>query len=62
LKPNFDREGREVKGISYWLGFLFRLGGDGFKSALARWALVAMTAFGAKRYQQGNSTLPAWLR
>jgi beta-apo-4'-carotenal oxygenase len=49
-KPNFDREGREIKGLSYWLSFLGALGSEGIQGALIRWAVVAIIAVGAKRY------------
>ena len=29
LKPNFDRNGNEIKGLGYWIGFVLSLGGDG---------------------------------
>jgi beta-apo-4'-carotenal oxygenase len=61
IKPNFDREGREVKGIGYWLGFVFSLGGESLKGAILRWAVVALISVGAKRWQ-GNNGLPSWLR
>jgi beta-apo-4'-carotenal oxygenase len=49
-KPNFDREGKEIKGLSYWLSFLGVLGSEGLQGALIRWAVVAILAIGAKRY------------
>jgi beta-apo-4'-carotenal oxygenase len=49
-KPNFDREGREIKGVVYWLSFLGAMGSEGPQGALFRWAVVALLAFGAKRY------------
>jgi len=39
-KPDFDRAGRPVRGFSYWLGLLARLGGRGPRGALLRWGLV----------------------
>lgn len=61
LKPNFDREGREIKGVGYWLSLVFSLGGESIKGAILRWALVALVAVGTKRWQ-GNNGLPSWLR
>ena len=29
LKPKFDRNGNEIKGLGYWVGFVLSLGGDG---------------------------------
>ncbi|KAF8864936.1 aldehyde dehydrogenase [Acephala macrosclerotiorum] len=60
MKPNFDREGREIKGVGYWLGLVFSLGGESLKGALFRWAVVALIAVGAKRWQGNN--LPSYLR
>jgi beta-apo-4'-carotenal oxygenase len=61
LKPNFDRNGKEIKGLGYWLVFLGALGGAGVKSGLLRWAIVAAIAVGANKYLNANS-LPPWLR
>ena len=61
LKPNFDRDGREVKGLGYWVSLLVSLGGDSFKGAVVRWAVLALMAVGAKRWQSNNG-LPSWLR
>lgn len=63
LKPNFDRNGNEIKGFSYWLTFLGALGGPSFKSGLMRWALFALVAFGANKYlNAGHVQLPPWLK
>jgi beta-apo-4'-carotenal oxygenase len=61
MKPNFDREGQEIKGLGYWLGFALGLGGENVKRALLRWAVVVLFAVGAKRWQ-GNNGLPTWMR
>lgn len=61
MKPNFDRDGREIKSVGYWLELVFSLGGENTKGALMRWAIVALIAAGAKRWQ-GNNGLPSWLR
>ena len=60
LKPNFDRDGNEKRGLGYWVSFLAGLGGDGAKSVAFRWAVVALLAVGAKKYQQGG--LPSYLK
>jgi beta-apo-4'-carotenal oxygenase len=39
-KPNFDRDGRIVKGLGYWVGFVLSLGGSGAKGALLRWFVL----------------------
>jgi beta-apo-4'-carotenal oxygenase len=62
LKPNFDRNGNEIKGLGYWLAFLGVLGGPSFKAGLVRWALVAVVAFGANKYLAAGRRLPPWLR
>ncbi|PBP18596.1 fatty aldehyde dehydrogenase [Diplocarpon rosae] len=61
MKPNFDREGREVRGLGYWASFVLSLGGSSTKSALLRWAVVALIAMGTKRFQSDNG-LPSWIR
>lgn len=61
LKPNFDRQGKEVKGLGYWLAFLVGLGGEGVKGGLLRWAVVALIALGTNKYMAAGR-LPAWLR
>lgn len=44
-KPNFDRNGKPVKGLMYLLGLVFSLGSKSSKGALLRWAvLIAATA------------------
>lgn len=61
-KPNFDREGKEIRGLGYWVGLLFGLGGDTVRGSVLRWAVLVLVAVGAKRYQLNNSGLPSWLR
>lgn len=61
LRPNFDRQGNEICGVQYWFGFLFRLGGEGPKDALVRWAVIALVAIAAKKYA-GLGGLPSYLR
>jgi beta-apo-4'-carotenal oxygenase len=60
-KPNFDRQGKEIKGVGYWLGFIFGFGAKSLKGAIARWVVVALVAIGLKK-AQGNGSLPPWLR
>ncbi|POS74823.1 fatty aldehyde dehydrogenase [Diaporthe helianthi] len=51
-KPNFDREGRVVNGVGYWIKFLLGLGTAEKKGALLRWLALALGWFyltGAKR-------------
>lgn len=62
VKPNFDRNGQEIKGVGYWVGFVTGLGSSSAKGALLRWAVVLLLAAGAKKWQFNNSGLPAWLR
>lgn len=61
LKPNFDRDGREIKGLKYWLAVVLHLGGESAKSVFARWAVAALLAVGAKRYAE-NGRLPSYLK
>lgn len=49
-KPNFDRDGREIKGLGYWLAFLGGLGSEGLQGAVVRWAVLAVMVLGVKRY------------
>lgn len=44
LRPNFDRQGNEIRGVAYWFGFLFRLGGESKKGVLVRWAVITLLA------------------
>lgn len=51
-KPDFDREGRVVKGIGYWIRFLLGFGTAEKKGALLRWLALAVGWFyltGGKR-------------
>jgi beta-apo-4'-carotenal oxygenase len=61
LKPNFDRDGKEIKGLKYWLGIILGLGGEGGKSVLVRWATAVLLAVGAKRYAD-TGKLPSYLK
>ncbi|KAI0206729.1 Aldehyde/histidinol dehydrogenase [Astrocystis sublimbata] len=44
-KPDFDREGRVLKGPSYWLWLIFGLGGSTAKGALFRWFTVLVAGY-----------------
>lgn len=61
LKPNFDRNGREIKGVKYWLGVVLGLGGEGPKSILFRWTVAVILAAGAKKYTD-TGRLPSYLK
>ncbi|KAI9643221.1 Hexadecenal dehydrogenase [Ciborinia camelliae] len=63
-KPNFDREGNEVRGLGYWLGIVMSLGGEGIKGVLLRWAVLAFFVYGSKRIWDAKfgSGLPSYLR
>ncbi|KJZ69668.1 hypothetical protein HIM_10941 [Hirsutella minnesotensis 3608] len=54
-KPNFDRDGNQVKGLKDWLGLLLGLGGKSFRGAAVRWGLLlALCALlGLKRSSLG---------
>lgn len=58
VSPNFDRNGVQLKGLKYYLGLIFSLGGKSSKRALIRWAVFAVIAavLGAK-----NGSLNQWL-
>ncbi|KAB5554853.1 Aldehyde/histidinol dehydrogenase [Coniochaeta sp. 2T2.1] len=43
--PNFDRNGKVVKGLGYWTGLLFSLGGGSAKGAFVRWLVVLAGAW-----------------
>lgn len=61
-KPNFDREGNEIRGLGYWLGFVTGLGGTTVRGSLVRWVVLVVLAVGAKRWQVNSGGLPSWLR
>jgi beta-apo-4'-carotenal oxygenase len=61
LKPLFDRNGNRIRGLGYWVGLVFKLGGDDTKGALSRWMVVVAAAVGMKRYADRNG-LPNYLR
>jgi beta-apo-4'-carotenal oxygenase len=61
LRPNFDRQGNEITGVQYWLGFVFRMGGENTKEVLVRWAITALVAVVAKKYADVGK-LPSYLK
>lgn len=50
-KPDFDREGRQVRGLGYWLTFFLGLGAKSSKGALLRWAVALAGLMVAARSQ-----------
>jgi beta-apo-4'-carotenal oxygenase len=62
LKPDFDRDGKLVKGFGYWMSLVLGLGGEGLKRGLMRWAVLALFAMGVKRLVDERGVLPAYLR
>lgn len=58
LKPNFDRNGKQVKGLKYLISLIFGLGGRSSKGALLRWAILVMAAIAAG---VKNGSLSQWL-
>lgn len=50
LKPNFDRQGNTVRGLGYWIGLLFTLGGDSAKGGLVRWLVLFAAAAATRKY------------
>ncbi|KAI1502907.1 aldehyde dehydrogenase [Biscogniauxia marginata] len=47
INPDFDRDGRKVKGVGYWLWMVLGLGSPSAKGALFRWMVVLASGFGA---------------
>lgn len=43
-KPNFDRNGKQIKGLKYYVGLVLSLGSKNAKSALFRWAVLVLAA------------------
>lgn len=67
LKPNFDRNGQEIKGVQYWLGLVFTLGGAGKKSGFFFWGAVLVAAWIGKQKRAdliagGSSLISALLK
>ncbi|KAI0472903.1 aldehyde dehydrogenase [Xylariaceae sp. FL0804] len=46
-RPDFDREGRTLRGPAYYLWLVLGLGGPSAKGALLRWALVLAAGYAA---------------
>lgn len=47
-RPDFDRDGRPLRGLRYWLGLVLGLGrAGGAKGALLRWTLVLASGYAA---------------
>ncbi|KAI8625699.1 aldehyde dehydrogenase [Xylariaceae sp. FL1651] len=47
VKPDFDRNGKQITGLGYWLWMVFGLGGPTAKGALIRWLVVLATGYAA---------------
>ncbi|RDW91239.1 hypothetical protein BP5796_02404 [Coleophoma crateriformis] len=63
LKPDFDRNGKVVKGVGYWVKFVLGLGASSAKGSVLRWVLLAVIAVTTNKYLgQGNGGLPNYLR
>ncbi|KAL1835506.1 hypothetical protein VTK73DRAFT_5598 [Phialemonium thermophilum] len=43
--PDFDRNGRVVRGFRYWVAFVLRLGAPGVKGALLRWLFLLAAGY-----------------
>ncbi|CAM1500905.1 Fc.00g100670.m01.CDS01 [Cosmosporella sp. VM-42] len=43
-KPNFDRNGKQIKGLKYFLGLILGLGSKSSKGAVLRWAVLVAAA------------------
>ncbi|KAI1341373.1 aldehyde dehydrogenase [Xylariaceae sp. FL0016] len=55
-KPDFDRNGKKITGLGYWLWMILGLGGPSVKGALFRWCLVIATGFATlSQYQKSSS-------
>ena len=49
-RPNFDRQGNEFRGMQYWLGFVFQLGGKSKNGVLLRWVATVLLVITLKKY------------
>jgi beta-apo-4'-carotenal oxygenase len=47
--PDFDREGRQVRGLAYWFPFVAGFGAKSVKSLLFRWVLLFLTYAALKK-------------
>ncbi|KAI2630042.1 Aldehyde/histidinol dehydrogenase [Xylaria nigripes] len=52
IKPDFDRSGKQIRGVSYWLWMVLGLGGRSTTSVLFRWLTVLAAAYAT--YTQPN--------
>lgn len=43
--PNFDRNGKKLTGLGYWLWLVLGLGGPSAKGALLRWLVLLMSRY-----------------
>lgn len=61
--PDFDRDGKVIKGVGYWLRFVMGLGGEDTKGSLLRWVVLAVFAFATNKFLvEGRSGLAKYLR
>ncbi|KAK5628987.1 hypothetical protein RRF57_004702 [Xylaria bambusicola] len=44
-KPDFDRNGKKIRGLGYWIWMIFGLGGPTVKGALLRWVIVLAAGY-----------------
>ncbi|KAI8948414.1 Aldehyde/histidinol dehydrogenase [Xylaria longipes] len=44
-KPDFDRNGKQLRGLGYWLWMVFGLGGPTAKGAFLRWLTVLVAGY-----------------
>ncbi|KAI1006101.1 Beta-apo-4'-carotenal oxygenase [Podosphaera aphanis] len=51
LKPNFDRNCKEIKGFRYWTGLFLRLGGKSSRSIFSKWVFVLLIALVARKWR-----------
>ncbi|KAI5861269.1 aldehyde dehydrogenase [Durotheca rogersii] len=49
-RPDFDRDGKPLSRVSYWLWLVFGLGGPSAKGALLRWMTVLASAYALANY------------
>jgi beta-apo-4'-carotenal oxygenase len=62
VKPRLDRQGRRIKGVGYWLGFVLKLGGEDARSALTRWVVLAAAVVGGRKALEARGVLPNYLK
>ncbi|KAI1438423.1 Aldehyde/histidinol dehydrogenase [Xylaria sp. CBS 124048] len=60
VKPDFDRDGKQLSGLRYWMWMIFGLGGTTAKGALFRW--LAALAVGYAALTQSLLHLPQQFR